>query len=344
MTPLLLGLSAYAVAFALLGPRLLHACAHQQRAAPRFGLALWTALPTSWIVAVLAVGLAATAQLSGGLGLAGLLHACLRALQVILGVHHPDDAPAALALCGSLTILIRLGTVAYRQARHDHKQRKAHRRGVSSSMQTVHRGGRLISIVDSPTPAAYCVPGRRSAIVLTTGTLRELPARQVDAVITHEHAHLRGRHHLFVAWGTILATAFPFIPLLRSAPHELARLVEWLADDQAGRRHGRPLVARALATMAAGPHSSASPQPEAALTATGSNVLDRVRRLIEPQTKARGARWPASTAIMAPILVLTATTAVLLPAVTADPAPLCQGQQPPTPISTRPTPGETGPE
>lgn len=328
MTPLLLGLSAYVVAFALLGPRLLHACAHQQRTAPRFGLVLWTVLPTSWIVAVLAVGLAATAQLSGGLGLAGLLHACLRALQVILGVHHPGDVPAALALCGSLTILVRLGAVAARQARHNRKQRKAHRRNVCDSTKLVHSSGKLLAIVDSPTPAAYCVPGPSSAIVLTTGAVRKLPPQQLDAVIAHEHAHLRGRHHLFVAWGTILAKAFPFVPLLRSAPHELARLVEWLADDQAGRLHGKHSVAHALGTMAT-VNPSPTRRPDTALTATGSDILDRVRRLVEPRTTARGARWPLRTVITAPILVLAAATAVLVPAATADPTPLCQGQQPP---------------
>ncbi|MBK0868760.1 M56 family metallopeptidase [Saccharopolyspora sp. HNM0986] len=330
MTPLLLGLSAYTVAFAVFGPRLMHACELRQRAAPRFGLVLWTALPTSWIIAVLAVGLAATAQLSGGLGLAGLLHACLRAVQVILGVHHPADVPAAVALLGSLTILLRLGGVATRQAHHDRKQRRTHQRGVCGPMRTAHRAGQRVSIVDSPTPAAYCVPGRRSAIVLTTGALWGLPPRQLDAVIAHEQAHLRGRHHLYVAWGSILAKAFPFIPLLRSAPHELARLVEWLADDYAGRRHGRHSVARAVATMATGVPSPTSPRPDAALTATGSDVLDRVRRLIEPHTTARGARWPVSTAITAPVLVLAAATAVLIPAATADPTPLCQDQQPPT--------------
>lgn len=335
MTPLLLGLSAYAAVFALLGPRLLRACDRRQRAAPRVGIGLWIALPTSWIVAVLAVGFAATAQLSGGLGLAGLLHACLRAAQAIFGVQHPGDLPAALALCGSLTILLRLGTVTTRQVRHNRSQRKEHQRGVRNSTATAHRRGEQLSIVNSPTPAAYCVPGHRSTIVLTTGALRELPQQQLDAVIAHEQAHLRGKHHLFVAWGAILATAFPFIPLLRRAPRELGRLVEWLADDHASSHHGRRSVARALATMSAGLSSSASPRPESALMATGSDVLDRVRRLVEPPAPAGGPRWPVSTAITAPVLVLAAATAVLVPAVTADPTPLCQGQQASAPASNQ---------
>lgn len=329
MTPLLLGLAAYAAVFAAFGPRFIRAGASRLRAAPRLGLVLWTALPTSWIVAVLAVGLAATAHLSGGLGLAGLLHACLRAVRAILTVHHPADVPAAVALLGSLALLLRLGWTTARQVHHNRGRRTKHRREVRALMRTAQRCGQRFSIIDSTTLVAYCVPGRRSEIVLTTGVLRGLPRDQICAVVAHEQAHLRGRHHLYVTWGSILATAFPFVPLLRRAPHELARLVEWAADDQASARHGTHSVARALATMATGLPAPTGAAPRAALSATGSDVLDRVRRLVEPQPANPGSRWLTRTAITAPVLVLAAATAVLLPAATADPTPLCQGGQPP---------------
>ncbi|WP_338600367.1 M56 family metallopeptidase [Saccharopolyspora sp. SCSIO 74807] len=326
MTPLLLGLSAYAAAAAVLAPRLMRAYRSWQRAAPRLGLVLWTALPLSWIVAVLSVGLAATARLSGGLGLAGLLHACLRAVEVVLGVHSPADAPAALALLGSLTFLLRLGTIAARQAACDRRHRRAHRRRVCEPSRTVHRDGQRISVVDSPAPAAYCAPGRRASIVLTTGALERLSPRELDAVIAHEQAHQRGRHHLCVSWAAALARAFPFVPLLRSAPHEIARIVEWLADDHAGKQCGRQPVARALAAMATS--TTPTSRPASVLTATGSDVLDRVRRLLEPPANAGRARWPITAVIALPVLVLAAAAAVLIPAATADPAPLCQGRQP----------------
>lgn len=333
MTPLLLGLIAYVAVFAVAGPRLLRGCERRQRAAPKVGLVLWTALPTSWVVAVLAVGLAATAQLSGGLGLAALLHACLRAVIGILDVRHLENVPTAVALLGSLAIVLRLGAVAAWQVYLDRRHRRTHRREVCRPRTTVRLGGRRISIVDSPTPAAYCVPGRRTAIVLTTGALERLSTRELDAVLGHEQAHLRGRHHFYLAWGSVLAASFPFVPLLRKAPHELARLVEWLADDQAGRRHGRQSVARALVTMATSSPSQTSlpgaAQPDGALRATGSDVVDRVRRLLEPPPTDNAARWPTTAAVMAPVLAFVATVSLLLPAVTADPTPLCQGQRPP---------------
>ncbi|TDD13757.1 hypothetical protein E1294_39770 [Nonomuraea diastatica] len=41
----------------------------------------------------------------------------------------------------------------------------------------------------------YCVPGRHSQMVITTGAMRSLGPEQVAAVLAHEQAHLRGRHH-----------------------------------------------------------------------------------------------------------------------------------------------------
>lgn len=332
MTPLLLGLSVYAVVFAVFGTRWLRASERWQRAAPRCGLLLWTALPTTWVIAVLAIGLAATAQLTGGLGLAGLLHACLHVVELILGVHHPPDIPAAIALFGSLIILLRLVWVATRQMQHNRRQRNKHQREVCGGARISHHG--RISIINSPTPTAYCVPGRRSAIVLSSATLRELPPRQLHAVIAHEQAHLRGRHHLYIAWGAILARAFPFVPLLRSAPYELARLVEWLADDHAGRHHGRHMVARALAMMATHTSPSTLRHPDTALPATGADTLERARRLVETKPSDASPCLPLSAVLAAPGLVLVATAAMLIPLATADPTPLCQGHHPPAHAQT----------
>ena len=46
-----------------------------------------------------------------------------------------------------------------------------------------------------------------------------------DAVLAHEQAHLRGRHHLVLAAGRILRRAFPWVPAFRWAYEEVTRLV-----------------------------------------------------------------------------------------------------------------------
>jgi hypothetical protein len=117
VTALLAGLAGYLVALGVLGPRLMTVLLHRLRPSPRLALALWSALTTSWVISLISIGLAATAQLSGGMGLIALLHACLHAVLVILGTHGPAEAPAAVALAGSVLFLARLGVVAVRHAR-----------------------------------------------------------------------------------------------------------------------------------------------------------------------------------------------------------------------------------
>lgn len=322
MSVLLIGLSAYTAALAVFGPRMMRGCQRWQPASPRLGLVLWTTLITSWVVSVVSAGLAATAQLSGGLGLAALLHACLRALLTIVGVHDPADAPAAIALVGSLLFLLRLGAVAARHAGQIRRHRNSHRRAVCESAGSYHHDGRGIIVVEAPELAAYCVPGRDSAIVLTTGALRRLSRPELDAVIAHEVAHLRGRHHLCVGWAAVLARAFPFVPLLRAAPREVDRLVEWVADDRAGRQHGNRTVARALAAMATSAREPVR-MPQPVLTAAGSDVPERVKRLLRPRPRVKSANWRITVALAVPLLALVAAAAVLVPSATADPTPLC---------------------
>ena len=104
-------------------------------------------------------------------------------------------------------------------------------------------------VLDHAAPVAYCLPGRRSRLVLSVGTLRALDPAQVVAVLAHERAHLRERHDLvvlpFVAWG---ATA-PFVQGMVRAQIAVAALVEMRADDVAA-AHTRPAeLAGALRTV-----------------------------------------------------------------------------------------------
>jgi Zn-dependent protease with chaperone function len=64
-------------------------------------------------------------------------------------------------------------------------------------------------VVDYPSAAAYCLPGLRSQIVVSVGTLELLGRGELAAVLAHERAHLRERHDLVL---------LPFIALLRAFP------------------------------------------------------------------------------------------------------------------------------
>jgi Peptidase family M48 len=72
-------------------------------------------------------------------------------------------------------------------------------------------------------------------VILTTAAAQALDADQLDAVLAHERAHLAGRHHRLLALARIGREVFPFLPLMRDAEQQVARLVELHADDAATR-------------------------------------------------------------------------------------------------------------
>jgi Zn-dependent protease with chaperone function len=161
-------------------------------------------------------------------------------------------------------------------------------------------GGAAV-VLDAPQPAAYCVPGRPAAIVLTSGALAVLEPAQLGAVLAHERAHLAGRHHLLISLTRGLAASFPGVPLFTRGPAEVARLAEMCADDAAARRTGRGALIAALLAMGTG-----AAVPAAALAATSGPVTARVHRLLDPPRPGRHARYGLALVSMT-LLLATAS-------------------------------------
>ena len=132
-----------------------------------------------------------------------------------------------------------------------------------------------LCVLEHSTPTAYCVPGLRSRVVLSQGTIDALPAEQVEAVLAHERAHLRERHDLILEFFTVMYMALP--PILRSpeALREVQLLAEVLADRSAVKAVGPVVVARAVVTMAG------STAPVAAMGAGCSTARIRLDLLHE---------------------------------------------------------------
>jgi beta-lactamase regulating signal transducer with metallopeptidase domain len=95
-------------------------------------------------------------------------------------------------------------------------------------------------------PLAFSMAGRPGVVVATEGLVRHLDNTAVEAVLAHERAHLRGRHHLLIAVADALRTAVPFLPLFRQAPPAISELIELSADVAAVRDCGRAAVRSAL--------------------------------------------------------------------------------------------------
>ncbi|OLT17638.1 hypothetical protein BJF78_12665 [Pseudonocardia sp. CNS-139] len=98
----------------------------------------------------------------------------------------------------------------------------------------------------SARPLAFSLGGRPGAVVATDGLRAQLTPDALAAVLAHERAHLRGRHHMVVACADVLAAAFPFVPLLRAAPGAVRELVELVADADAAGASGPDALRAAL--------------------------------------------------------------------------------------------------
>ncbi|WP_066366628.1 M56 family metallopeptidase [Herbidospora mongoliensis] len=241
--------------------------------APRLAIAVWQAASFSVVASLLlAVFVVVVPAHLVGHGLADLFEACAELLSSRIDL---GSAATVTALTLGAVVCARMAytTIAVlwqsRQARGRH--------GDALALIGHHDAELDALVVDYDEGLAYCLPGRNGHAVITTGALGALTPAQVAAVLAHEHAHLRGRHHLVLAAAEALDRAFPGVPLFRSGRSEAARLIELLADDVAARRHERVDIAAALVGLATGR------VPAFTLGAGGETALVRVLRMLSPE-------------------------------------------------------------
>ncbi len=268
-----LALLGYALLLSTAGANALNRTNWVDRA-PRLGIAAWQALSASVILAIVLGGIALMIPTGSlGQGLAELLEACGAAIRA----QYDNPGGNVVSAIGGLLALGVVGRATYCLAREVVVAARSRRRQLDTLALIGHQAPDLDAlIVDHDSPAVYCLPGRDRKIVLTSAAVSALTADQLQAVLAHERAHLRGRHHLVLAGAQGMQRAFPFAVCFRHARRNVERLVEMLADDQAGRRYPRLTIAAALVALAA------SPVPPAALSAGGPTALARVQRLAAP--------------------------------------------------------------
>ncbi|CCH89384.1 membrane protein of unknown function [Modestobacter italicus] len=193
------------------------------------------------------------------------------------------------------------------------RTRRRHRALLELVVQPA-AAGEDTRLLDHPAPVAFCIPGARPLLVLSSGMVAELDGAQVDAVVAHERAHLAEHHHLlllpFVAW----RAALPVLPAADRAHDAVRDLVEMRADDVAlGSLAGpdrRRTLAAAIVAVAAG---AGGPLPDGALAVSGGAVAVRVRRLLAPAAPLPAAARTAALAC-ALALLLVPTVLLVLPA------------------------------
>jgi Zn-dependent protease with chaperone function len=266
-------LACYTVVAATVLPRLLAKAGWADRA-PRLAICMWLAASLSAVGSAVLAGL--SAAIPGdvvGHGLARLFEVC----KMLLG----DDSGIPVATAGFRLAVLTSGLITVRVAfsvcRVLFTARRDRRRHADMLNILGRSDGELGAVVlEYGEPLVYCLPGREAKAVITTAALQALSPEHVAAVLAHERAHLRGRHHLVLALAEGLARAFPGVLLFATARTEVARLVELRADDVAAGRHSRLHLAAALVSLATGK------VPAFTLGAAGENALTRVRRMLNP--------------------------------------------------------------
>lgn len=245
--------------------------------APRAAMVLWQAIAVAAVLSAFSAGIAIASRLflpgpdgrptATPISAIGRLGWPLWALEV-----------AVLAL--TLLIGARLAIAVIRVAITTRRRRAHHRMlvdllGVSRDAVSAPACARErdLRVLEVAQPLAYCLPGVRSRVVVSEGTLESLAEAEVAAILSHERAHLRARHDLVLEAFTAAHAAFPRFVRSANALDAVQLLVELLADDAAVRTAGRAPLARALVACAAGR------TPLGALAAGGAHTLLRVRRL-----------------------------------------------------------------
>jgi Zn-dependent protease with chaperone function len=294
------------VALVLSGPvpAMLARASWPQRA-PRAAIVLWQSIALAAVLSAFSAGIAIASRLF---------------------VPGPDGRPTATVtseiealgwpLWGALVVVFALTlvigarlTYAVVQVAIATRRRRSHHRMMVDLLDMSHESNPPqvctkasgLRILDVKQPLAYCLPGVRSRVVVSEGTLKSLADNEIDAILTHERAHLRARHDLVLEMFTAVHAAFPRFVRSGNALDAVRLLIEMLADDAAVRAAGATPLARALVACAAGR------TPSGALAAGGPTTLLRVRRL----GGAPNSRALAATAYLAAAAVLVVPTLAL---------------------------------
>ncbi len=246
--------------------------------APRAAVVLWQSIALAAVLSAFSAGIAIASRLFAP-GPDGRPTATSVTTEIaVLG--WPLWVTYVLVFVLTLVIGARLMTAVLQVAIATRRRRAHHRMMVDlldmshdslPPQVCLHASG--LRILDVKQPLAYCLPGVRSRVVVSEGTLKTLSDSEIAAILTHERAHLRARHDLVLEMFTAVHAAFPRFVRSANALNAVRLLIELLADDAAVRAAGPTPLARALVACASGR------TPSGALAAGGPTTVLRVRRL-----------------------------------------------------------------
>ena len=157
--------------------------------------------------------------------------------------------------------------------------------------------------IDVPTLVGWIRP----AILMPASVLTGLTPAQLDAILTHELAHVRRHDYLVNIFQSAIETLLFYHPAVWWVSHRVRLEREMCCDDLVvAIVADRVVYARALASL----EELRGERALLGVAATGGHLLERVRRILapEPLDQRRSPAWSALTAIiaLAPVVLIAA--------------------------------------
>lgn len=298
---------------ALAGPRVLRSAAPTLMRLPRMAIGLLAGSVVAWIVAALSIGPLLAWMVTGPdilpVGAAAVCSQCLAAADPF-GIDRVDTmVPVALLLVVPVAVSAFQAALIVRELRRRHQRLRRTADGLRHGSEPRCLFGYPVRVVDDAHPFAMTLPRRHGGIVVSSGALDALSPDELRAVLAHEQAHLRQRHHLITAIVTTVTSRMRWVPLFAAAEGALDHYLEIAADDAARRTVGTTALASALLVLGQQGHPTrhrAGLDDELLDDALHALGPDRIRHLVEPGRGTAGVAAAVATAFCLTSLALLA--------------------------------------
>jgi Zn-dependent protease with chaperone function len=231
---LMLGLLGLAVTLLLIAPAVLTVGRWQVRF-PRIALTLWF-----------------TAFFAGGALVASSVAVALLAA---VRAEHGQGGEAVIVTVVAWLSLAAIGAVIAIVAAASEPLVSSHREELGTLTPLVfareQRKDFVLARFEGALPVACAVRRPERTILLSSGMEEALTPAQLQAVLAHERAHLRGGHDWAIRIAEINAACLPArLPAGTALRRATSLLIELVADDAAARQTGAVNLANALARLA----------------------------------------------------------------------------------------------
>lgn len=285
MNLLVVGAAAIAlvVVIAVIGPFLIRAGAPVFMRFPRTAVAGLLSLPLLWWAVVAALSLMAASLLKGPdvlpVPLADVCQRCLRAASPFGGALFDTLVPVIIFLLLPLALSLGCAIRGVTAGRRRHRANAATALALSRRSTAAEVLGQSVRTMAHDRPVAFSLPHKYGGVVVSEELCARLDEAELTAVIAHERAHIRQRHHAIMALVEAFVRPLGFIPLFAEVATSVPLYLEIAADDCARRAAGTPALAGALLKIGTGTGAHGHLGGTFALNIAGP---DRVRQLVAP--------------------------------------------------------------